>query len=185
MTPFPSPSPPSSPCVRPKNLRVYVQNVPVCTGTYGDVWNLHTEIFSACHTTHHTHTPHTPHTHQHAQPPSSPHTHTPQHTETDRQIKWTERERRGDERRETREGNTKDKMKDEEDEKTRRKKRQEKIKMRRVVCVLVRFLFFFKITRPSNNFEISKLPVTNPDFNFSGNFLFVRLQNKIIFELFW
>ena len=49
---------------RRKNLRVWIQNVPVCTGTtpacvktcgrgvgtHGDVLNPHTEVFSACHT---------------------------------------------------------------------------------------------------------------------------------------
>ena len=48
--------------------------------------------------------------------------------------------------------------------------------------------FLFKITRPSNNFEFSKLPVTNPEHDFfPGNFLFVRLQiklfSKIIFAI--
>ena len=43
-------------------------------------------------------------------------------------------------------------------------------------CFLV-----FKITRPSNNFEFAKLPVTNPEHDFlPGNFLFVRLQLKIV-----
>ena len=75
VTPLPSPSfPPSLPCVRPKNLRVWIQNVPVCTGTtpacgntcargartHGDVLNLHTEVFSACQAAPHT-TPHTQH----------------------------------------------------------------------------------------------------------------------------
>ena len=46
---------------------------------------------------------------------------------------------------------------------------------------LVLFFFFFKITRPSNNFEFSKFPVTNPEHDFlPGNFLFVRLQIKIV-----
>ena len=39
--------------------------------------------------------------------------------------------------------------------------------------------FFFKITGPSNNFEFSKLPLpTLKEFNFPGNFVFVRLQIK-------
>ena len=41
-------------------------------------------------------------------------------------------------------------------------------------------IFFFKITRPSNNFEFSKLPVANPEHDFfRGNFVFVRLQIKL------
>ena len=46
---------------------------------------------------------------------------------------------------------------------------------------LVLFFFFFKITRPSNYFEFSKLPLpTLNEFNFPGNFFFVRLQIKIV-----
>ena len=59
------------PCVNPQRLLVYIQHVPVCTGTmrtcwntcaldagiHGDVLNVHKEAFSACHTTpHRTHT---------------------------------------------------------------------------------------------------------------------------------
>ena len=79
-----------------------------------------------------------------------------------------------------------DKRQDEEEETGQKMGRQEKIreKTRREKkqdnCV-----FFFKITGPSNNFEFSKLPLpTLKEFNFSGNFVFVRLQIKIIFELF-
>ena len=72
-------------------------------------------------------------------------------------------------------------MKDEEDE-----KRRDKMKENRREIRLWLSGFFFKITRPSNNFEFSKLPVTNPEHDFlPGNFLFVRLHIKIIFELFW
>ena len=50
-------------------------------------------------------------------------------------------------------------------EKTRREKKQDN-------CV-----FFFNITGPSNNFEFSKLPLPIlKEFNFPGNFVFVRLQ---------
>ena len=43
--------------------------------------------------------------------------------------------------------------------------------------------FFFKITGPSNNFEFSKLPLRK-HFDFSSNFVYVRLQIKNVFELF-
>ena len=50
-----------------------------------------------------------------------------------------------------------------------------------VMSMSTMHVFFFKITRPWNNFEFSKLPVTNPEHNFlPGNFLFVRLQIKIV-----
>ena len=39
-------------------------------------------------------------------------------------------------------------------------------------------VFLFRITRPSNNFEISKQPVANPEHDFfPGNFLLVRTIN--------
>ena len=44
--------------------------------------------------------------------------------------------------------------------------------------------FLFKITRPSNSFEFSKLLVTNSEHDFlPGNFLFVRLQIKNYFRI--
>ena len=195
--------PPHPPCVRPKNVSVcrfktflcvptsrphvvtHVRVVPVHTGT---VWIYTRRFFSACHTTHQTppHTTNTHHTHtahaQHTTPTqhTNPHAHTPQHTETDRQTKWTEAERR--ERRWKTRDNTKDKMKDEEDEKTRRKKRQEKIK-RDTMCYVCGCVLCSEITRPSNNFEFSKLSLpTLKEFNFLGNFVFVRLQVKIVFK---
>ena len=134
-----SPPPPSSPpCVRPKNLRVQIQNVPVCTdttpacgntcargaGTHGGVLNLHTEVFAACQAAPHTpkHTQHTHRTHT-AHTPHTTHTNTQQHTTTETVDR--ERKRRGDERRETREDNTKDKMKDKtrEDQEIQRRSR--------------------------------------------------------------
>ena len=156
-------------------------------GTHGNVSNLHTEVFSACqaapHTPQHTpkHTPHTPNTHTTTTNNTTTTTTQQQHTETDRQRqrKWTEKER------ETREGNTKDKMKD----KTRKKRRQdekqdkrrsrdpEKIKMKCVVFVVVFFLFFCsKLPDPRIISNFSKLPLpTLKELVFPGNLLFVRL----------
>ena len=120
----------SSPCVRPKKppcvdskrLRVYVQDVPVCTdttpacgstcargaGTHGDVLNLHTEVFSACHTTHHTHHTHTAtHTATHTTHTNTHNTQTLTYThhntrrQTDRQSGQKLKDEREDERRET------------------------------------------------------------------------------------
>ena len=139
LTVTPSPLPPfspSPPCVRLKNLRVWSQNVPVCTGTtpacgntcargagtHGDVLNLHTEVFSACQAAPHT-TPHTQHTHttQHTTQHNTTHTHThthhttPQHTtphgdrDTETETdkrRETERDRERDRERETRQDKT-------------------------------------------------------------------------------
>ena len=94
LTVTPSPLPPflpSHPCVRPKNLRVQIQNVSVCTGTtpacgntcargagaHGDVLNLHTEVFSSCQAAPHT-TPHTQHNTQHNTQHTTQHTHNTQ-----------------------------------------------------------------------------------------------------------
>ena len=125
LTVTPSPLPPFTPplpCVRLKNLRVKIQNVPVCTGTtpacgntcargagtHGDVLNLHTEVFLRAkprHTPRHTHnTQHnTHHTTQH----------TPQHTtphgdrETQRQRQTeTERDRERQRKRQRKRGKT-------------------------------------------------------------------------------
>ena len=185
-----SSSPPLLPCVDSKRPRVYVQKVPVCAGTtpacgntcargagtHGDVLNPHTGVFQCAtpphttpqhtyHTTHAQHTPqhtpqqphtthHTPHTtyttqhthntrtthnttHMHnthtTTTQNNTHTHTQQHTETDRQ---TDSDR---------------------ENKRRQDGRQEK---RREEVVVWFFFFLFKITRPSNNFEYSKLPFT-------------------------
>ena len=79
---------PSPPCVHSKRARVYVQNVPVCTGTtrtcvstcargvgtYGEVLNLHTGTFSVDTRGFHGATQHTP---------RRTHTHTPQHKTQD------------------------------------------------------------------------------------------------------
>ena len=95
--PSPLPPLPPSPCVRPKNLRVWIQDVPVCTdttpacfdtcgrgaGTHGDVLNLHTEVFFLRAT---------PHTKHH---------HTPPHGDRDRETE-TERDREKQRERETR-----------------------------------------------------------------------------------
>ena len=123
---------PSPPCVRPKNLRVWIQNVPVCTGTtpacgntcargagtHGDVLNLHTEVFSACqaapHTTpHHTHTTQHTHTHTH----TTQHHNTQHHTETE-----TERHRDRDRERQRKRDKTRQekRRRDNKREETRR-----------------------------------------------------------------
>ena len=117
----------TSPCVRSKLPRVYVQNFPVCTGTtrtcfntcargagiHGDVLNVHTVTFLNPHTgfstffqgaaTHtHTHTKHTPHTHQTTpRPPNNTTTTTTQHT-----TSHEEREKERERQRETRERET-------------------------------------------------------------------------------
>ena len=158
---------------------------------------------------HHTpHTPHTPHTHTHTH---TAHTHTPTRTthnlhtthkpsrthttthgdrQTDRQSGQKDTTTHGNRQTDKVDREREEEMKDERQEKATRKKRQEKIKMKCVVCVCLSgscFGFFLKKnTRPSNNFEFSKLPVTNPEHDFlPDNFLFVRLQIKIIFELCW
>ena len=70
-------------------------------------------------------------------------------------------------------------MKDEEDE-----KRRDKMKENRREIRLWLSGFFFKITRPANNFEFSKLPLpTLKEFYFPGNFVFVRLQIKNYFRI--
>ena len=112
---------PSSPlCVRPENLRVWIQNVPVCTGTtpacvttcgrgagaHGDVLNLHTEDLSACQAAPHTIPHHTTHnTTQHTTHHNTTHTPHNTETETERQRKKTEtareRERQRERQRET------------------------------------------------------------------------------------
>ena len=66
-------------------------------------------------------------------------------------------------------------------DKTKEKTREDQDEMCCVcACLVFPFFFLIKITRPSNNFEFSKLPVTNPEHDFlPGNFLFVRLQIKL------
>ena len=68
------------------------------------------------------------------------------------------------------------------EDKTKEKTREDQ-EIYDMLCVWL--CVFLKITRPSNNFDFSKLPLpTLKEFNFPGNFVFVRLQIKIIFELF-
>ena len=65
-----------------KRLRVYVQNVTVCTGTHGDVLNAHTGVFqrdTPQHTTTPQHKPNTPPQHTTSQQHKP---NTPQHTTT-------------------------------------------------------------------------------------------------------
>ena len=113
----------------PPHPRVYIQNVPVCTGntpasvttcgrgagTHRDVLNVHTE-FSAWHTTPHTHTHH-------------------DHNDTRRQGQTgtdRDRERQGqrDRERDSERDRERRRRKRERQEKTRRKTREEKIKRR-------------------------------------------------------
>ena len=126
----PSFPPPSHPCVRLKNLSVWVQNVPVCTGTtpacgntcargagtHGDVLNLHnTRMFflraKPRHTPHHTHTQH--------------HNTTRRQRQRDKRQRQTEterdRERRQKQRRDTERQRETEK---ERQDKTRKEKRR-------------------------------------------------------------
>ena len=64
------------------------------------------------------------------------------------------------------------------EDKTKEKTREDQERYD-VLCVWL--CVFLKITRPSNDFEFSKLPLsTLKELKFPGNFLFVRLQNKIV-----
>ena len=115
--------------------------------------------------THNTHTTHTTHTN------------TQQHTKTEKSGQKEREEEIKDERQEkatrktrwkTRRGRREDKMKD----KTR-EDQEIQTRSRWNVVWLWLFLFLFKITRPSNNFEFSKLPVTNPEHDFLPGIFFV------------
>ena len=114
VTSLPAPSfPPSPPCVRLKNLCVWIQNVPVCTGTtpacgntcargagtHRGRLNLQTEVFfcvpsrathhitqnnTTQHNTHDTHKQHTNNTQTtHKQHTNNTQHNTPHHTETE------------------------------------------------------------------------------------------------------
>ena len=131
--------PPVHPCVESKRPRVYIQNVPVCTGTtrtcvttcgrgagiHGDVLNAHTEgvlyihtrffrVFSACRNTH----KHTPRPQRH--------THTP-HNTTTLNITTSHGDRERDrERQRKRDKTRQEKMKEERrDKKTREDERED------------------------------------------------------------
>ena len=135
VTPSPLPPfPPSPPGVRLGNLRVWSQNVPVCTGTtpacgntcargagtHGDALNLHTDVCSACQAAPHT-TPHT-HTTQHNTTHSTTHTHTTQHHNTQHH---TETERDRDRDRQTERETESDRERDRERETRQDKKRED------------------------------------------------------------
>ena len=120
VTALSSPSPAPLPRVRPKNLRVWIQDVPVCTDTTpacfdtcgawcrytrGRFESTHGGFFCVPHHTPqtHTHTPHThtaqhtpPHNTQHTTQHTNPHAHTHHNTrrQTDRQSGQKEREKR-------------------------------------------------------------------------------------------
>ena len=140
---------PCPPYVHSKRPRVYIQNVPVCTGTtrtcvstcargagtHGDILNAHTGTFwtdtlgfSACHTTHRTEnttTETTPTTHN-----NTPQQQTPpeQHTETETERDKTREDGREDERREkTRREKMRrqEKRQDEEEREDEREKKRE------------------------------------------------------------
>ena len=153
----------SPPCVRPKNLRVLIQNAPVCAettpacgdtcargaGTHGDVLNLHTEVFSACQDAPHTpnHTPHTHRTH------TTHHTH--QHASTHNDRESGQRKREEEIRDKKRQHERQDERQDEEEEKTRCKTRED---MKCVVCVVMWLFLFSKLPDPRiiSNFQNSR-----------------------------
>ena len=145
------------PCVRSKRPRVYVQNVPVCTGTartcvstcarfagtHGDVLNVHTEAFwnphtgffhvfffqrAATHTNTQTHT-HTQ-THKHQTHTTITTTHTTQYNTQHHTETETEREREREERRDKREDERQEERRSKTREETRWKRR-EKMKEKR------------------------------------------------------
>ena len=129
---------PCSPCVDSKRPRVYVQNVPVHTGTtrtrfnicsrgagiHGDVLNVHTEAFLKPNTVFHvflraaTHTKHTP------RPPTTPRPqrHTPHNTTHN----MTRRERKRDKTRQER--TIQDKRRQDKRREEKMKRREEKMK---------------------------------------------------------
>ena len=152
MTSLPSPSSPclpsmcrfkTPPCVPPPRPHVVTHVRVVLVHTDGDVLNLHTGVFPVCHTTHHTHN--TPqHTPQHI-----PQHHNTQNNNTE--LHTTTHGDRQTETEKTRESKTRDERKQE--------KRRDKMKENRRETRLWLsgfFLFLFRISGPSNNFEFSK-----------------------------
>ena len=105
-------------------------------------------------------------------PQHTHHDNTEQHTTThgDRQTDRQRQRKQEKARRGTREDKT-------EDKKREKKRRQDERKQKKTI-IIVWFLFLFKITRPSNNFEFSKEPDANPEHDFfPGNVLFVKIAN--------
>ena len=142
-----SPPPLPPPCVDSERPRVYVQNVPVCTGTTRTCFNtcargagIHGgrfecthvgvfeakygffHVFSACHNTH------TPkHNHDHQQ--HHDHNDTQHHTERERQgdrERQRKRDKTGEDKRRRHKTRRQGKMKEERRDKTREEKREER-----------------------------------------------------------
>ena len=176
-------TPPPFPCVRPKRHRLYVQNVPMFAGTtrtcvstcargagtHVDVLNVHTGFFQCV-------TQDTRH--------ETPHNNTQPQDKTSQDKREERRCKTKDKRQDKKRG---DKMKRREE---KIKRREEKIKKDMMCCVcgcvVLTFPVFsvLKITRPSNNFEFSTLPLPPwMQFNFSGKFLFVQIANEIVFRI--